>query len=102
MKKLFIIIPIIMLAVLGYSQTSCSDALRIQTHIDSLLTNYNIHQVDIHSPHLTNVKSTVNFHLENGFLVVNKMEYFNLEKLLSFEIFMNFITKKYTLVIYFD
>jgi len=102
MKKTFFLISMLFITVACFSQTQNLESLRIQTQIDSLIKAYDIHTIDIHSPYLTNVKSTISFNLENGFLVVNKMEYYNLDRLLSFEIFMNFLTKKYTLVIYLD
>ena len=84
MKKGLLFIILISLSTIIYCQNENTKSVLIQNQIDSLIRKFEIKDIEVFSSHEVSAGPSSDFKLENGFLIVNKMYYFNLEKVVSF------------------
>ncbi len=84
MKKIVIFLFLVTLSSLAYSQQETKYILPVEAQVDSLLRKYVVLGITVGTHQSQIVPRTNDFYFDKGFLVVNKMFYFNLEKLVSF------------------
>jgi hypothetical protein len=84
MKKGLLFIILISLSTVIYCQNENTKSVLIQNQLDSLIRKYDIKNIEVTSPHDVCAGPSSDFKLERGFLIVNKMYYFNLDKVVSF------------------
>jgi len=104
MKKTFIIL----LFFVAMSSVVCSQnevkkiAPSIECQIDSVMKKYDMKEITVSSANGVIINSTTDFYFENGFLVVQKLNFFNMQKLVSFQIIKGILNKKQIMYITFN
>lgn len=104
MKKTFIILLFfVAMSSAAYSQNETKNSTStIQCQIDSVMKKYDIKDVSVRGANGVSINYTTDFYFENGFLVVQKLNFFNMQKLVSFQIIKGVFNKKYSLNITFN
>jgi hypothetical protein len=102
-KTVIILLFFVALSSTAYSQNESKKSISpIQCQIDSVIKKYNVKGVCITAANGVSIAYTKDFYFENGFLVVQKLSFFNMQKLVSFQLTMGFFEKTYTMNIMFN
>ena len=103
-KGLILLLLFVALSSAAYSQNESKNVTStIQSQIDSVIKKYDVKDVSITSAHGISITYTKDFYFENGFLVVNKVNFFNMQKLVSFGVFKGLFKKNnYGMLIVFN
>jgi hypothetical protein len=104
MKKIVLLLLLfVALSSTAHSQNEAKNsATPIQCQIDSVMKKYDVKGVSITAANGISIAYTTDFYFENGFLVVQKLSFFNMQKLVSFQLFKGLFDKKYGMLIIFN
>jgi len=104
MKKIFILLFLfVVMSSATYSQNEVKNSTSpIHCQIDSMMKKYDVKGVSITAANGISIAYTTGFYFENGFLVVQKLSFFNMQKLVSFQVFKGLFDKKYGVLITFN
>jgi len=104
MKKKFIILLLfVAISSVAYSQNETKKVIpTIEYQMDSVMKKYDVKGVSITAANGISITYTTDFYFENGFLVVQKLSFFNMQKLVSFQLFKGLFDKKYGMLITFN
>jgi hypothetical protein len=86
MKKIFLLVLLISFSTILYCQSDSITYITIKNQLDSLIIKNNVRTIDVSSANGVNVGPSADFKILNGFLIVKKSYYFNLNKIVSFYI----------------
>ena len=84
MKKLWLIVLLFSFSTILYSQCDSTKFSTIKNQLDSLIIKYNVKTIDVSSGNGITLDRSVDFKMQNGFLIVNKTYYFVLNRIVSF------------------
>jgi hypothetical protein len=104
MKKKFIIfLFFVAISSAAYSQNETKKVTpTIECQIDSVMKKYVVKGITVSSANGIVINYTSEFYFENGFLVVEKLDFFNMEKLVSFHLSKGIFEKTYTMNLIFN
>jgi hypothetical protein len=104
MKKTFIILLFfVAMSSAAYSQNETTKITpTIECQIDSVIKKYDVKDVSVTGANGVSITYTTDFYFEKGFLVVNKVSFFNMQKLVSFQIIKGVFNKKHSMHITFN
>ena len=101
MKKTLFLLLFISITSIAYCQNETKNYKPVVNEIDSLIKKYDVKEITVSSAHgLVIEKRTADFYFDKEFLIVNKLYYFNMEKLVSFNLNMPHHT--YCISFYFN
>jgi len=67
-----------------------------------VIKKYDVKDVSVTGANGVSITYTTDFYFEKGFLVVNKVSFFNMQKLVSFQIIKGVFNKKHSMHITFN
>jgi|WetSurMetagenome_2_1015567.scaffolds.fasta_scaffold20880_5 hypothetical protein len=102
MKKLLFLIFCLSFSTYVCCQNAAPKIFSIKNQIDSLVIKYNIKEINVVCSEGMQLKPSNDFYIDKGFLVVDKMSFFNLDKLISFHIVRNAWSLKHSIQFVFQ
>src|ERR1035437_3671564 len=104
MKKVFILLLLfVAVSSAAYSQDKTQKVTpSIECQIDSVIKKYDVKNITVSSANGVNINNATDFYFENGFLVVQKTNLFNMQRLVSFQLFKAIFDKRYYMSIIFN
>lgn len=104
MKKIVILLLLfVAISSAAYSQNEAKRCTSpIQCQIDSVIKKYVVKGITVSSANAVVINYTTEFYFENGFLVTKTLNFFNLEKLISFQLTKGLFEKTYTMNFIFN
>lgn len=102
-KNLVLLLLFVALSSTAYCQNEAKRTVpSIECQIDSVIKKYDIKEITISSANGIFIDNITDFYFENGFLVVQKLNFFNIQKLVSFQITKGIFNKKHRMHITFN
>ena len=102
-KTVIILLFFVATSSAAYSQNETTKiTLTIECQIDSVIKKYDVKNITVSSANGANINNATDFYFENGFLVVQKTNFFNIQKLVSFQITKGVFNKRYIMNITFN
>jgi hypothetical protein len=102
-KTVVIFLLFVAMSSTAYSQNETKKITSsIECQIDSVMKKYVVKGITVSSANGIVIKYATEFYLENGFLVVKKLNFFNIEKLVSFQLSKDIFEKTYTMDLIFN
>jgi len=102
-KTVIILLLFVAMSSTAYSQNETTKITpTIECQIDSVMKKYDIKELAVSSTNGIVINATTDFYFENGFLVIQKQNFFNIQKLVSFQITKGVFNKRYIMYITFN
>ena len=102
-RAIILLLLFVALSSAAYSQNETKKITpTIECQIDSVIKKYDVKDIGVTSVNGMSIDYTTDFYFENGFLVVQKLNFFNMQKLVYFRVFKGLFDKRYSMRLTFN